>query len=100
MPAEVKPIDREKVLFKMDKQLDRFPEEYKKDQVSLNDLINDDRVFKGTDLVDVSKAYEATKPHQSIPDFDKMKSQTKFRIDMPKDPYKADESEERPEINI
>lgn len=68
--------------------------EYQKEQISLNDLANDDTVFRGTDLADVSKAFEATKPHQAIPDFEKYQSLAKYRIDLPKDPYKAEEPED------
>ena len=71
LPAELKPIDREKVLFKMDKQQDRFPLEFKREQIDLDDVANDEAEFRGTDLADITKAFRATLPHEAIPDFDK-----------------------------
>ena len=41
IPAEVKPIDREKVLFKMDKAQDRWPTEKKRDREWTNKDLDD-----------------------------------------------------------
>lgn len=86
MPAELKPIDREKVLFKMDKALERFSP--KKEKLNLDlELLDQKGEFLGTDLADVEKAYKATKPHLNVVDFKHFQSQTQFRIDLPKSKY-------------
>lgn len=95
LPAEVKPIDREKVLFKMDKQQDRFPLETKKEQFNLSDLAGAEGEFRGTDLADVDKAFKATLPHEAVPDFTKYQSLAKFRVDLPPDPYGGDEPKKK-----
>ena len=62
IPADVKPIDREKVLFKMDKAQDRFSP--KKEKLNLDlELLDKKGDFLGIDLADVDKAYKATLPH-------------------------------------
>lgn len=50
LPAELKPIEREKVLFKMDKGLDRFPLVQKSVNLDFNELAKQDGEFRGTDL--------------------------------------------------
>ena len=100
MPAEIKKIDREKVLFKMDKALVRFPEHSKqKENVDLEDLMKEDKGFQGTDMGDVTKAYQATLPNggNATIDMSKMQSMAKFRVDLPypkgEKPEKAEEEE-------
>ena len=72
MPAEYKPLDREKVLFKMDKAPERFPQQIDRNpNYDLADLATDTDAFLGTDLADVGKAYKATLPHVQVPDLSK-----------------------------
>jgi len=87
IPVDVKPLDREKVLFKMERQQERFPAERRKENLDLDDIANGDGEFRGTDLADVAKAFKATKPHEAVPNFDHYQSLAKFRVDLPKDPY-------------
>jgi len=53
LPADLKPLPKEKVLFKMDKAIERFPPGQKSINVDLLDLAEDNGEFRGTDLADV-----------------------------------------------
>ena len=61
IPSDVKPLPKEKVLFRMEKGTDRFPSVEKKPNWDLADIA-DDAAFKGTDMVDMDKAYKAKEP--------------------------------------
>jgi len=62
IPSDYKPIDREKVLFKMDKAQDRFSPIKEKLNLDL-EILDKKGEFLGTDLADVEKAFKATLPH-------------------------------------
>lgn len=62
IPSDYKPIDREKVLFKMDKAQDRFSPIKEKLNLDL-EILDKKGQFLGTDLADVEKAFKATLPH-------------------------------------
>lgn len=87
MPVEIKKIDREKVLFKMDKALVRFPEHSKqKENVDLEELMKEDKGFQGSDMGDVNKAFKNNLGNREVGatiDMSKMQSLAKFRIDLP-----------------
>ena len=81
LPADFKPLPKEKVLFKMDKAIERF--QYKpKSHIDLDDLPEDGE-FRGTDLADLNKAFKANLPHLPVADFANYRSTAQYRVDLP-----------------
>ena len=81
----------------MDKGLERFPQVQESVNLDLAELAQDGE-FRGTDLVDINKAFKANLPNLPVVDFSKYQSTAKHRVDLPwpkgEAPEKAKEADD------
>ena len=92
MPAEVKPLPRAKTFVNMDKAVGRTAKQTTSN-ADLFDIAEDNGEFRGTDMIDIDKAFKANLPHLPVADFKNYRSTAKFRVDLPADKYPPKEEE-------
>ena len=88
IPSYVKPLAKEKNFVNMDKAVGRRDENSKmrESNADLQDIAEDNGEFRGTDMIDINKAFKANLPHEQVADFKCYRSTAKFRVDLPPKP--------------
>ena len=84
MPAYVKPLAKEKTFVNMEKAVGRREtSKVRESNADLLDIAEDNGEFRGTDMIDIDKAFKANLPHVPVADFKNYRSTAKFRVDLP-----------------